>query len=710
MTQTRWHACVPEHPMRVATREHVWGVGIFLLGIAGLLAISSRVALAFPPQPDAPQQRAVVTIQDDHFLINGKPTYEGRVWNGKPIEGLLLNSRMVQGIFDDSNPDTVGKWAYPDTGRWDPERNTNEFIAAMPSWRAHGLLAFTINLQGGSPQGYSQSQPWINSAIAPDGSLREPYMTRLARIIDTAEQLQMVVILGYFYFGQDQQLQDEAAVLRATDNATRWILEHGWRHVLIEINNECNVRYDHDILKPSRVHELIERVKQTPGDGYRLLVSTSYGGGTIPDENVVRAADFLLLHGNGVSEPKKIAQMVQRTRQVPGYTPKPILFNEDDHFDFDKPQNNFTAAIGEYAGWGYFDFRQAGESFQDGYQSVPVDWSINSPRKRGFFQLLSEITGESDKFRPGQVWLDTEGRPIQAHGGCVLYHDGTYYWYGENKDGPTLNKNRVDIIGISCYSSRDLYRWKFEGVALKAVPDDPQHDLHPSRVCERPKVVFNEKTGKFVMWVHIDDAKYQYARTGVAIADQPTGPFQYIESFRPNGGESRDMTVFKDDDGKAYVIFGSGWHTHVQIAELTDDYLKPSGKFTNHFQRPGPPTGREAPAVFKNQGRYYMITSGTTGWACNEALYAVADSMHGPWTEKGNPCVGPESDKTFRAQSTFVLPVAGKSDAFIFLGDRWNSEDLRDSRYVWLPIEFTEDGIRLTWRDAWDLSVFDPSP
>ena len=217
--------------------------------------------------------------------------------------------------------------------------------------------------------------------------------------------------------------------------------------------------------------------------------------------------------------------MIQRTRQVAGYTPKPILFNEDDHFDFDKPQNNFTAAVGEYAGWGYFDFRQADEPFQDGYQSVPVDWTISSPRKQGFFKLLSEITGESDKFRPGQVWLDTDGRPIQAHGGCVLYHDGTYYWYGENKDGPTLNKNRVDIIGISCYSSRDLYRWKFEGLALKAVPDNDQHDLHPSRVCERPKVVFNEKTGKFVMWIHIDDAKYQYARTGVAIADQPTGPF-----------------------------------------------------------------------------------------------------------------------------------------------------------------------------------------
>ena len=204
---------------------------------------------------------------------------------------------------------------------------------------------------------------------------------------------------------------------------------------------------------------------------------------------------------------------------------------------------------------------------------------------------------EAVTFRPGQVWLDADGHPIQAHGGGVLLHDGVYYWYGENKNGPTLNKNRVDVIGISCYSSCDLYRWKFEGLALKAVPDDASHDLHPNRVCERPKVVYNEKTRKFVMWVHIDDAKYQAARTGVAVADRPAGPFRYVGSFRPNGGESRDMTVFQDDDGKAYVVFGSGWHTHVQIAELTDDYLQPSGVYTNHFQRPGPPTGREAPAL-----------------------------------------------------------------------------------------------------------------
>jgi len=161
----------------------------------------------------------------------------------------------------------------------------------------------------------------------------------------------------------------------------------------VEVNNECDVRYNHPILQPERVHELIERVARTSHNGRRLLVSTSYGGGKIPRENVVRVSDFLLLHGNGVSKPARIAEMVRQTRAVPGYSAKPILFNEDDHFDFDETENNFTAALSEYASWGYFDFRMKGEGIADGYQSVPVQWGLTSDRKRAFFRLLSEITG-----------------------------------------------------------------------------------------------------------------------------------------------------------------------------------------------------------------------------------------------------------------------------------------------------------------------------
>ncbi|MSU49595.1 MAG: hypothetical protein EXS37_10990 [Opitutus sp.] len=345
----------------------------------------------------ASSPKTTVTIEGEKIFINGKPTYAGRTWKGKKIEGLLMNSRMVQGVFDDSNPETIGRWAFADTGKWDAERNVREFLAAMPVWRAHGLLAFTINFQGGSPEGYSSKQPWNNAGFLPDGTPLPIYLERMARIINFADDLGMVVVLGYFYFGQDQRLTDEAAVIKATDACTQWVLKNGWRNVIIEVNNETNPKsYDHEILRPARVHELIERVKKmTAPDGHRLLVSTSYGGNTIPMENVVRASDYLLLHGNGVSDPKRIAEMVQLTRKVAGYTPKPIFFNEDDHFNFEVPVNNFTAAIDEYCGWGYFDFRMKGEGFDEGYQSIPANWTISSPRKAGFFRLLAEITGHT---------------------------------------------------------------------------------------------------------------------------------------------------------------------------------------------------------------------------------------------------------------------------------------------------------------------------
>lgn len=362
--------------------------------LAGVFFHVTPSAAAAGTEREREPGQTVISIAGDAFHVNGRPTYPGRTWKGKKIEGLLMNSRMVQGIFDDRNPATVSRWAYPDTQRWDAERNTREFIAAMPSWRRQGLLAFTLNLQGGSPQGYSAEQPWHNSAINADGSLQPEYLGRLHRILQRADELSMVVILGFFYFGQDERIQDEAAIIRATDAATEWILDHGWRNVLVEINNECNVRYNHAILQPSRVHELIERVQRRTRDGRRLLVSTSYGGGFIPLENVVRSGDFLLLHGNGVGDPQRLAKMVRQTRAVRGYTPKPILINEDDHFDFDRSTNNFTAAVGEYASWGYFDFRMKDEGFAEGYQTVPVDWTISSDRKRGFFRLLSEITGE----------------------------------------------------------------------------------------------------------------------------------------------------------------------------------------------------------------------------------------------------------------------------------------------------------------------------
>ena len=341
-----------------------------------------------------PTTRATaVSIEGDRFLINGRPTLAGLTWRGYTLEGLLPNSRMVQGAFDDLNPDTRGRWIYADTKSWDADRNTREFVAAMPEWRRHGLLAVTLNLQGGSPEGYSQAQPWHNSAFTEDGSLRPEYMLRVERILNEADRLGMAVILGLFYFGQDERLRDEQAVVRAVDGAVAWVLDKGYRNVLIEINNECNVRYDHAVLQPARVHELIARARRIARGGRRLLVSTSYGGNTLPGTEVLAASDFVLLHGNGVSNPDRIAEMVRQTRAMPAFTPKPVVFNEDDHYDFDKPRNNFVAATSERASWGFFDFRGKGESFDEGYQSVPVNWGISSARKRGFFGLLREMTG-----------------------------------------------------------------------------------------------------------------------------------------------------------------------------------------------------------------------------------------------------------------------------------------------------------------------------
>lgn len=299
---------------------------------------------------------------------------------------------------------------------------------------------------------------------------------------------------------------------------------------------------------------------------------------------------------------------------------------------------------------------------------------------------------DSGYFYPGRQWLDTEGHPIQAHGGGILYvkKTGMYYWYGENKDGPTYRAHkkgtaRVDIIGVSCYSSKDLWTWYNEGIVLHGEESNATHDLYKSNVLERPKVIYNDLTGQYVMWMHIDDVNYTKASVGVAVSDSPTGPFKYLYSKRPHGFDSRDMTVFKDEDGKAYLIYSSEDNSELHIGPLTDDYLE----VTREMARILVGQHREAPALFKHQGTYYMITSGCTGWAPNEALAHAAESIMGPWETLRNPCIG--GNKIFRAttffsQSTFVVPLLGMPSYFIFMADRWNSVELRDSRYVWLPL------------------------
>ncbi len=358
---------------------------------------------------------------------------------------------------------------------------------------------------------------------------------------------------------------------------------------------------------------------------------------------------------------------------------------------------------------------------------------------------------ERSAFYPGEAWPDHHGVHINAHGGGILYHNGIYYWYGEHKiEGSTGNTAQV---GVHVYSSRDLYNWTDEGIALEVIEDDTTAEITKGCILERPKVIYNESTRKFVMWFHLEFANmgYDAARSGIAVSENPTGPFRFIRSVRPNKGcwpvnvqefhkrpvadsvkdrycggygclpahvdsmnilgrdfdkgqMARDMNLFVDDDGKAYHLYSSEENSTLHISQLTDDYMSCSGHYARVFIN----RYMEAPTIFKSaDGRYYFIGSDCTGWAPNAARSAVADHIFGPWAELGNPCIGTDSALTFHSQGTFILPVRGKEDAFIFMADRWNPENPVEGKYIWLPISFADGKLILEWKDAWDLSVFD---
>lgn len=295
----------------------------------------------------------------------------------------------------------------------------------------------------------------------------------------------------------------------------------------------------------------------------------------------------------------------------------------------------------------------------------------------------------------GTMWLDTDGNPIQAHGGMIEKFDGIYYWYGENKSGETVLKenglHRVDFIGFSCYSSADCISWKNEGLVLKA-SDQPGSPLHKSRVGERPKVLYNEKSRKYVMWFHLDSHDYMTAHTGVAVADRPTGPFQFVREMCPNRFDSRDMTLFKDTDGKAYLIYSSDWNKTLRIAQLTDDYLDVNGVYSHAF----PEQEREAPAIFIKDGLYYMITSGCTGWEPNNALFGISHNIFSGWKLIGDPCTGENARQTYFGQSTYVFEKDGRH--YLML-DHWNPSNLKESGYSILPVRADNGHLTVSFQE-----------
>jgi len=361
--------------------------------------------------------------------------------------------------------------------------------------------------------------------------------------------------------------------------------------------------------------------------------------------------------------------------------------------------------------------------------------SDDASSTRAALSLSNSFQLTKGNYYPGELWLDTEGIPINAHGGGILYHekDETFYWYGEHKAGETRVVDprypaRLEVMGVSCYSSKDLLNWKPEGIVLKPAKQ-PKHDLHASKVVERPKVLYNKLTDTFVMWMHVDTADYKYARTGVAVSARPTGPFEYAGSFRPHGQESRDMTVFEDPkhEGVAWLVYSSEDNMVTHIGRLSEDYRSTSGPWVRTLLN----LSREAPAVFYHNEMYFLLTSGCTGWKPNQAEVFVAESMLGPWNSLGDPTRGGSKDlreSTFESQASFVLPLPGMPGRMIMLADRWNEHNLSDSRYVWLPVWVQETkfsaftaamskrekmlwtSVVVGWFDSWNIPMLNRFP
>ncbi|MDN4474728.1 family 43 glycosylhydrolase [Demequina sp. SYSU T00192] len=338
-------------------------------------------------------------------------------------------------------------------------------------------------------------------------------------------------------------------------------------------------------------------------------------------------------------------------------------------------------------------------------------------------------------FRPGEEWLDTSGRPIQAHGGSVLELDGTFYWYGENKERTTPGSG-IWHWGVRCYSSTDLYNWTDEGLIIPPEPDDASSPLHPGRGMDRPHIVRHPRTGRFVCWIKVMEGSVQLTTT--LEAESILGPYRKVRvDFRPLGMHAGDFDLVIDpDDGKGYYVF-ERVHSELIIADLTDDLTDVTGYYSTHFHHGRPPFTREAPAYFRRKGRRYLLTSGTTGYYPNASEVATARSMHGPWTVLGDPHPDDATRTSYRTQVSSVLRVPGR-DLYIALGDRWlpdyeadggEAYDLFDeyfaaledgaedvgmreltvpdpsrARYVWLPLRFGADGaVRIDWRDEWRL-------
>ena len=363
-----------------------------------------------------------------------------------------------------------------------------------------------------------------------------------------------------------------------------------------------------------------------------------------------------------------------------------------------------------------------------------------------FFALTSPLAAgvRYDSIRPGQEWLDTDGNPIQAHGGSVIVVDDVYYWYGENKS-KTTGRDKVWQWGVNLYSSKDLMNWKYEGNIIPPNLTDENSPLHPHSLMDRPHILYNDRTKKFVCWLKIMVQKENAQTETVLTADSIKGPWTIVRTgLRPCGMSGGDFDLVKAFDGKAYYFFERP-HKELICADLTDDYTDVTGYYTTHLPRVAPPHVREAPAHFERDGKHYLVTSGTTGYFPNPSEIAVADTWHGPWTTLGDPHPGDKSRTSYHSQVSSVFKVPGKKDLYIALADRWlpgkmdltyaevaaafgswfgeksdpalveafkkkawaKPDDTMNARYVWLPFTFKDGMPTLEWRDEWKPSDFE---
>lgn len=304
------------------------------------------------------------------------------------------------------------------------------------------------------------------------------------------------------------------------------------------------------------------------------------------------------------------------------------------------------------------------------------------------------------QIRPGQKWDDVDGNPINAHGSSIVYHEGAYYWFGEDRTKMVSN-------GVSCYRSTDLSNWKRLGLAMEAGGErrDDLNDISKGRLFERPKVVFNKATGKWIMWSHWENGEgYGEARVCVAVSDSIAGPYKLYKTFRPNGHDSRDQTLFLDSDGKAYHFGSTDMNTNMNVAQLREDFLEPSeieAKILNSKKC-------EAPAIFKVGDMYFGLFSGCTGWNPNPGRMAYTFDILGQWNYDGsNFATDALRHTTYGSQSACVFKIEGKENAYVYVGDRWNSKDVGNSEQVWLPISLRSGYPTVAWLDEWDASVFD---